>query len=99
MSKNKKRSRYTKEFKEEAVAHWENSDKTAAQVANDLGIPEPKYLSTWKRELSKKGKDAFPGNGKLLGKDAEIAELKKQLRNAEMERDILKKAVGIFSKY
>lgn len=48
--------------------------------------------------MNSKGEDAFPGHGKLLGKDAEIAALKKQLKDAEMERDILKKAVGIFSR-
>ena len=94
----KKRKNFTKEFKEEAVAHWQNSDKTALEVAESLGIPSEKYLSRWKRELSHKGNDAFPGHGKLLGKDAEIAELKRRLKDAEQERDILKKAVGIFSK-
>jgi|SRR5210317_534644 len=93
-----KRQVFSKEFKEEAIAYWQNSDKTAAEVATSLGIPNDKYLSRWKRELSKKGEDAFPGHGKLLGKDAEIADLKKRLRDAEQERDILKKAVGIFSK-
>ena len=94
----KRRQRFSKEFKEEAVSHWDNSDKTADEVAENIGIPNGKYLSRWKRELEKKGPDAFPGNGKLLGKDAEIAALKKQLRYAQEERDILKKAVGIFSK-
>jgi len=56
-------------------------------------------LSRWAREQKLKGQDAFPGNGKLSGKDAEIARLKKQLRDTEIERDILKKAVGIFSRY
>ena len=93
-----KRRTFTKEFKEQAVAHWQSSDKTAAEVAESLGISDSKYLARWKRELTKKGADAFPGHGKLLGKDAEIADLKKQLKDAEMERDILKKAVGIFSR-
>lgn len=95
----KTRKTYNKEFKEQAVAHWESSNKTAAEVAESLGIPNHKYLGRWKRELAKKGEDAFPGQGKLLGKDAEIAELKRKLRDAEIERDILKKAVGIFSRY
>ena len=94
----KTRTTYNKEFKEQAVAHWQSSDKTAEEVAESLGIKDSKYLGRWKRELSKKGADAFPGQGKLLGKDAEIAALKKQLKDAEMERDILKKAVGIFSR-
>ena len=94
----KKRQRFSKEFKEEAVSHWQNSNKSAEEVAANLGIPNEKYLSRWKRELTQKGPDAFPGHGKLLGKDAEIADLKQRLKDAEQERDILKKAVGIFSK-
>jgi len=56
-------------------------------------------LSRWARELKLKGQDAFPGSGTLSGKDGEIARLKKQLRDTEVERDILKKAVGVFSRY
>ena len=93
----KKRRKFTKEFKEQAVSHWMNSGQSADEVADSLGISSG-YLSRWKRELSSKGEDAFPGNGKLIGKDAEIAELKKKLKDAQDERDILKKAVGIFSK-
>jgi len=93
-----RRQKFSKEFKEEAVAHWQNTDKTAQEVASNLGIPSKKYLSRWKRELTQKGNDAFPGHGQLLGKDAEIADLKRRLNDAEQERDILKKAVGIFSK-
>ena len=94
----KRRTTFTKEFKERAVAHWQNSDKTAEEVATNLGIPDARYLTRWKNQLVKKGADAFPGNGKLLGQDAEIAELKKQLKDTQIERDILKKAVGIFSR-
>jgi len=94
----KRRTTFTKEFKEQAVAHWQNSDKTAEEVALNLGIPDGKYLTRWKKQLADKGADAFPGNGKLSGKDAEIAELRKQLKDTQIERDILKKAVGIFSR-
>jgi len=94
----RKRQKWSKEFKEQAVAHWENSDKTADEVAESLGIPEGKYLSRWKRQIAKEGDDAFPGNGNLAGKDAEIAALKKKLKDAEIERDILKKAMGIISR-
>jgi transposase len=93
-----KRQSFSKEFKERAVSHWLNSDKTAAEVAANLGIPDAKYLTRWKKRMDKKGDDAFPGNGKLSGKEAEMAKLKKQLKDTEIERDILKKAVGIFSR-
>ena len=74
------RQKFSKEFKEQAIAHWQSSDKSADEIADNLGIPSGKYLSRWKREFTNKGADAFPGNGKLLGKDAEITALKKQLK-------------------
>jgi len=42
----------------------------------------------------------FPGNGRkaLTSQQEKIRELGKKLRNAEMERDILKKAMAIFSR-
>ena len=95
----KARKSYPKEFKQEAVAYWENSGLTRNEVAEHLGITDGSNLGRWKKEFQQKGGDAFPGNGKLSGKDAEIARLKKQLKDTEIEHDILKKAVGIFSRY
>jgi len=40
---------------------------------------------------------AFPGKGRLKPHEEELRLLKKQLRDAEEERDILKKALAIFS--
>ena len=53
----KKRKNYTKEFKEQAVAHWDNSNKAAEEVAVSLGIPGFTYLSKWKASLAKSGVD------------------------------------------
>lgn len=53
---------YTKEFKEEAVKLMQNSGKSAAQVARDLGISD-NSLYNWQRQLAEKGADAFPGTG------------------------------------
>ena len=52
------------------------------------------------REILDKGEGSFPGNGKpkQTPEEAEIARLKKALKDAEMERDILKKPVSIFSR-
>jgi transposase-like protein len=43
------------------------------------------------------GKNSFPGkcNPKLTDEQKEIAELKKKLRDTEIERDIPKKAIAI----
>jgi transposase len=51
-------------------------------------------LHRWRREAKQTGR-VFPGHGKA--RDEEMAELKRQLKQAEMERDILKKAVSFFA--
>ena len=95
----KQRKIYTDEFKKDAVNYWNSCDLSRDEVADKLGISCGSMLTRWARDMRLKGADAFPGNGKLSGKDAEIAKLKKQLKNTEDERDILKKAMAIFSKY
>ena len=65
----------------------------ATDVARSLGIHQ-NQLYNWKRKFSEQGDKAFPGKGHLT----ELASLRRRLQEAEMERDILKKAVGIFSK-
>ena len=84
---------YTGEFKEQAVKLSYVSGKSVAETAADLGLPT-NMLHRWRREGKKTGR-VFPGHGKA--RDEEMAELKKQLRQAELERDILKKAVSFFA--
>ena len=88
-----KRKRFDKEFKISAVKMVTEGGHRASEVARSLGL-HPNQLYSWKRKLSDSGQKAFPGKGHL----GEIAELRRKLRDVEMERDILKKAVGIFSK-
>ena len=58
------------------------------------------FIYRWRKEQKDYGKNSFPGRGKpkMTDEQKEIARLKKQLKDAELERDILKKAIGIFSK-
>jgi transposase len=49
-----------------------------------------------KRELNEENVRAFPGHGNP--RDEELTRLRKELADVKMERDILKKAVAIFSK-
>lgn len=88
-----KMKRFDKEFKLSAVKMVTEGGYTAAEVARSLGIHQ-NQLYNWKKKYSQSGDKAFPGKGHLT----EIAALRRQLRDVEMERDILKKAVGIFSK-
>ena len=94
-----KRRSYTEEFKRDAVELSLNSDKYVKEIAEDLGINYGN-LNRWRREYRNKGEYAFPGNGKqkLTAEHKKIKEFEAELRETKLERDILKKAVGIFSK-
>jgi transposase len=91
---------FSKEFKEQAVLLTESSGKKVGEIANDLGIRE-NMLWRWKKELREAGERSFPGQGhRQPGTDLEeeVRRLKQELLDVKMERDILKKAVAIFSK-
>jgi transposase len=94
-----KRRSYTEEFKKDAVELSFNSDKTIKEIAEDLGISYGN-LTRWRREYKQKGNLAFPGNGnqKLTPEQQKIKELEDKFKETKLERDILKKAVAIFSK-
>ena len=87
---------YTLEFKEKAVelSHAKGSVK---QVWEDLDVFSS-VLYRWRKELKDYGKIGFLGGGKpkMTDEEKEIARLKKVLKEAELDHDILKKAIGIF---
>ena len=91
------RRTYTREFKIEAAKLSYNSDKPVEEIAEDLGISQSS-LNRWRREYRVDPDQAFPGNGQQKERDAEVARLKKELKHAQMENEILKKAVAIFTK-
>ena len=90
------RKRYSEEYKREAVALVNSSNKSASQIARDLGI-EPNMLSRWCRELEATGpKKSFSGQGKP--RDEELAALRRELAQVKKERDFLKEAAAFFAK-
>ena len=93
------RRTYSEEFKKDAVEHSLTSEKAVIEVAQDLGIAHSN-LRRWRAQYGKNGKLAFPGNGKqrLTTQEEEIKRLKKELYDVRQERDILKKALAIFTK-
>ena len=97
MSKAEQRCTFTKEFKLESVQFVLSSEKTVSEVARNLGIKE-NNLRRWINEYQADPDYSFPGQGKLKEPEEEIRQLRKQLADAWMERDILKKALAIFSK-
>ena len=88
---------YTAEFKREAVQLVQTSGKPIAQVARDLGISDTS-IHQWRKELTEHGPEAFPGSGHQPAQEEEIRRLKRELDIVKQERDILKKAIGIFSR-
>lgn len=92
----KKRRQYTREFKVEAAKLSYNSDKSVEEMADDLGV-SLSSLRRWRKEYQADPDQAFPGQGHLKERDQEVAQLKKELRQARMENEILKKAVAIFT--
>jgi transposase len=94
----KQRSTYDKEFKQMAI-NLCHSGKSSKEVAEELGVRRD-MINRWKREYEARGESSFSGNGneRLSEEEAEISRLKKQLKDTQEERDILKKAVNIFSR-
>jgi transposase len=97
MTEKKGKRRFTKEFKEDAVRLVVEGGRNASEVAQDLGI-EANMLHRWKREMRAGGSEAFPGTGNLSSQDEELRRLKRENADIKEERDILKKAMAIFSK-
>jgi transposase len=87
---------YTREFKLEAVRLSGTTEKSIAQIARDLGVPE-RVLYRWRRQLREEPETAFPGKGHQSDLEEENRRLRRELERVQQERDILKKAIAIFS--
>jgi transposase len=95
-----KRRKFDRDFKKNAVLLCAEPGRSVPEVAENLGIGKD-LLYRWCREYnSANGRNAFPGNGiEALTEDQKrIRELEKELKETKMERDILKKAMAIFSR-
>ena len=98
----KSRREFSPEFKREAVALLESSGRPLMQVATEVGI-SPSMLRNWRAA-------GFAGTGRSRAtastaspmpspadQASEITRLKRELDRTRMERDVLKKAIGIFA--
>jgi len=82
--------RYSKEFKAEALDLLDRNEGNVSATAKQLGIGGTS-LTRWSERA------AAPAGG-YANPDGEIRRLQKRLHQAEMEREILKKAVAFFAK-
>src|SRR5690554_3974581 len=92
------RKKYTREFKIKAIELAELKNDVPC-VAKDLGI-DRSMIYRWKREMDNDQQTCFPGNGQvtLTDQQRELKRLHNELNEVRMERNILKKAISIFSK-
>lgn len=101
MDKKTTRKRYSKEFKLDVIQQsylWDN----IRELANELGLA-PGLIYKWRaayESAQSTGKKTFAGNGvqTLPPEQAELQRIKAENAELRMERDILKKAIGIFGK-
>ncbi len=96
----RKYRKYTEAFKLEALALLKNSQKKAGQIEHELGIT-PGLLSKWRVRYQAVGNGKGTVHwvpGELEAAKAEIRRLERKLAEGEEERDLLKKAVNIFSR-
>ena len=92
----KKPHRYDQEFKSGAIDLANKSDKPVAQTARELGI-KPGLLYSWLKE-NRKPKEVAAAMAHLQTQEAEIKDLRRELKRVKEERDILKKATAYFAK-
>jgi len=93
----RERKSYTEEFKRSVIDQWKSSGKTAKQVAQEFGV-NIWNLRDWNRQY---GAVARPLDGPVPQTaeemKSEIHQLRKELARVTMQRDILKKTMGILS--
>lgn len=90
------RKHYTREFKLEVLQMAETSGKPLAQLERELGLSDGS-LYQWRRAFGRKGKEAFPGKGRLSEAQDRLRQLERENDILRQERDILKKAIGVIS--
>ena len=97
MAKESNRRHFTTDYRRNAVKLITEKGLPVAKVARDLDI-HPQLLHQWRKKYFDKGAAAFVGKGNSKPEDAELKKVLKKLAEVEEERDILKKALAVFSK-
>ena len=90
-----KGTRYTAEFKAEAVKQVTERGHGVVEVAQRLGVSDKSLYAWVKLVRQQAGK---PAAGDMVVLRSEVTRLKAELRRAQEERDILKKAAAYFAK-
>jgi len=97
MSTEKKRQRFTPEFKLDAIKMVTENGYTCREAARRLGIGASN-LTRWVSEHRDKHEPRKHGEKSRCELEAEIKRLEKENKRLQMEREILKKAAAFFAK-
>ena len=92
----KTRKQYSPEFKLKAVIEILKGEKTATQIAGELGT-HPLVLTEWKKQFLETGAQIFAKRGKANQSKTDVqekAELFEQIGRLKMEVEWLKKKLG-----
>lgn len=88
---------FSKEFKQEAVRLILERSKSVEQLSRELGI-RANTLHRWKKEQSEESEEAFRGHGNRTAEGEELRQLRQEVEQLRQEREILKKALGMFTR-
>jgi transposase len=95
MSDERQGKRYSREFKEHAVALADGGEKPVSQVEAELGIGHGQ-ISRWRKEVQARYRPEVEKNA-AEPDSAEVKKLRKEIAELREEREILRKALAIFS--
>jgi transposase len=90
-------SRFNKEFKEQTVNQVLSGERTASEIAKELGVHYT-TIRDWVKSYKQDGTQAFPGSGHLKPDDEDLRKLRRENANLREENEILKKAAAYFAK-
>ena len=92
----KQRRRFSQEYKREVAEMVLQGGHDVYVLSRELEL-RPDMIQRWVRQHAKDPEQSFPGKGRPKARDEELLRLKREVRLLREERDILKKAVAIFS--
>jgi len=89
---------FDREFKYEAIRLMDEGKRSVRDIAKDLDI-HPNVLHQWRRKYRADMEQAFVGEGHMRPPEEQIRRLERENEELREEREILKKALAIFSKH
>ena len=86
----RKRTSYTKEYKQAAVELVLCQGRSISEVSKSLGIHE-NMIRKWKKEFESSGEDAFRGQGNWTVLEKENRQLRMENQRLKLEQEFLKR--------